>query len=48
MNTSSRSPAERLQQVLDSAVDAGIIMLDVDGTITGWSKGAEGLWCVDR
>ncbi|ULJ81572.1 ATP-binding protein (plasmid) [Rhizobium sp. C104] len=50
MNTASRFPAERLQQVLDSAVDTGIIMLDVDGTITGWSKGAETLlgWSQDE
>jgi PAS domain S-box-containing protein len=43
MKTAPRFPAERLQQVLDSAVDTGIIMLDIDGTITGWSKGAESL-----
>ncbi|MBB3527100.1 ATP-binding protein [Rhizobium sp. BK456] len=50
MNTALRFPAERLQQVLDSAVDTGIIMLDVDGTITGWSKGAETLlgWSQDE
>ncbi|MDF0663651.1 MULTISPECIES: ATP-binding protein [unclassified Rhizobium] len=50
MNTASRFPAERLQQVLDSAVDTGIIMLDADGTITGWSKGAETLlgWSQDE
>ncbi|MDR9762863.1 ATP-binding protein [Rhizobium redzepovicii] len=50
MNTASRFPAERLQQVLDSAVDTGIIMLDGDGTITGWSKGAETLlgWSQDE
>jgi PAS domain S-box-containing protein len=36
-------PAERLQQILDSAIDTGIITLDVAGTITGWSKGAERL-----
>ncbi|MBP2561913.1 PAS domain S-box-containing protein [Neorhizobium galegae] len=50
MNTASRFPAERLQQVLDSAVDTGIIRLDVNGTITGWSKGAEALlgWSQDE
>ncbi|TCR67856.1 ATP-binding protein [Rhizobium sp. BK376] len=50
MNIASHFPAERLQQVLDSAVDTGIIMLDVDGTITGWSKGAEALlgWSQDE
>ncbi|MBB3564365.1 PAS domain S-box-containing protein [Rhizobium sp. BK512] len=50
MNTASHFPAERLQQVLDSAVDTGIIMLDVDGIITGWSKGAEALlgWSQDE
>jgi PAS domain S-box-containing protein len=50
MNTASHFPAERLQQVLDSAVDTGIIMLDADGAITGWSKGAEALlgWSQDE
>lgn len=50
MNTASHFPAERIQQVLDSAVDTGIIMLDVDGIITGWSKGAEALlgWSQDE
>ncbi|WP_421577300.1 ATP-binding protein [Shinella sp. M31] len=43
MNTASRIPAERFQQILDSAIDTGIITLDVNGTITGWSKGAETL-----
>lgn len=43
MNTASRIPAERFQQILDSAIDTGIITLDVNGTITGWSKGAEAL-----
>ena len=41
---------ERLQQVLDSAVDTGIIMLDTDGAVTGWSRGAERLlgWSQDE
>ncbi|MHC2569561.1 PAS domain-containing protein [Rhizobium leguminosarum] len=36
-------PAERLQQILNSAVDTGIITLDAEGNITSWSKGAESL-----
>jgi PAS domain S-box-containing protein len=50
MNTASRFPAERLHQVLDGAVDTGIIMLDVDGTITGCRNGAEALlgWSQDE
>ncbi len=36
-------PAERLQQILNSAIDTGIITLDVDGNITSWSKGADRL-----
>ncbi|WP_237352719.1 PAS domain-containing protein [Rhizobium leguminosarum] len=36
-------PAERLQQILNSAIDTGIITLDAEGNITSWSKGAERL-----
>ncbi|MGZ2384828.1 ATP-binding protein [Rhizobium leguminosarum] len=36
-------PAERLQQILNSAIDTGIITLDTEGNITSWSKGAERL-----
>lgn len=43
MNPPMPFPAERLQQILDSAVDTGIITLDAEGTITSWSKGAERL-----
>ncbi|TCR96298.1 ATP-binding protein [Rhizobium sp. BK418] len=43
MQSASDFPAKRLQQILDSAVDTGIIMLDLEGIITGWSKGAERL-----
>ncbi|MBY3165552.1 hypothetical protein RWK44_28440 [Rhizobium sp. 25PS6] len=34
-------PAERIQQILNSAVDTGIITLDANGNITSWSKCAE-------
>jgi len=36
-------PAERLQQILNSAIDTGIVTLDGEGRITSWSKGAERL-----
>ncbi|MGZ2487292.1 PAS domain S-box-containing protein [Rhizobium pisi] len=44
------SPPNASREVLDSAVDTGIIMLDVDDTITGCSKGAEALlgWWQDE
>lgn len=43
MSSSTYLPAERLQQILDSAVDTGIIILDPDGIVIGWSKGASNL-----
>lgn len=50
MNTGPRFPAERLQQILDSAVDTGVITLEQDGAISGWSRGAEALlgWTQDE
>ncbi|WP_432416782.1 ATP-binding protein [Rhizobium leguminosarum] len=50
MNAATYFPAERLQQILDSAVDTGIIMLDPGGIVAGWSKGAERLlgWSQDE
>ncbi|OWV73805.1 histidine kinase [Rhizobium sp. R339] len=50
MNSSTYLPAERLQQILDSAVDTGIIILDVDGIVVSWSKGASNLlgWTEDE
>ncbi|WP_167358991.1 hypothetical protein [Rhizobium bangladeshense] len=41
--SSTYLPAERLQQILDSAVDTGIIILDPDGIVISWSKGASNL-----
>ncbi|WP_064710018.1 ATP-binding protein [Rhizobium bangladeshense] len=50
MSSSTYLPAERLQQILDSAVDTGIIILDPDGIVVGWSKGASNLlgWTEDE
>ncbi|KKZ83991.1 histidine kinase [Rhizobium phaseoli] len=50
MTSSTYLPAERLQQILDSAVDTGIIILDVDGIVISWSKGASNLlgWTEDE
>jgi PAS domain S-box-containing protein len=43
MTPSTHFPADRLQQILSSAIDTGIITLDAEGAITSWSKGAEKL-----
>ncbi|WP_061937319.1 PAS domain S-box protein [Aureimonas sp. AU22] len=41
---------ERARQVLDSAVDFGIVVMDRDGFVTEWNKGAEGIfgWTEDE
>ncbi|WP_049731554.1 ATP-binding protein [Rhizobium ecuadorense] len=43
MTSSTYLPAERLQQILDSAVDTDIIILDPNGFVVRWSKGASNL-----
>lgn len=50
MTAAIQFPADRLQQILDSAIDTGIVTLDSEGSITGWSKGAERLlgWSRDE
>ncbi|NYJ10873.1 PAS domain S-box-containing protein [Rhizobium leguminosarum] len=50
MTSSTYLPAERLQQILDSAVDTGIIILDPHGIVVSWSKGASNLlgWTEDE
>lgn len=50
MAPATNIPTKRLQQILDSAVDTGIITLDEQGAITSWSRGAEKLlgWAQDE
>ncbi|PDS99875.1 histidine kinase [Rhizobium sp. S9] len=50
MTSSTYLPAKRLQQILDSAVDTGIIILDPHGIVVSWSKGASNLlgWTEDE
>ncbi|NKL38055.1 response regulator [Rhizobium leguminosarum bv. viciae] len=36
-------PSDPLRQILDSAVDTGIITMDTEGSVTGWSAGARNL-----
>jgi PAS domain S-box-containing protein len=43
MSFSPSSEVELLQRILDSAIDTGIITLDAQARITGWSKGAHRL-----
>jgi PAS domain S-box-containing protein len=43
MNRSFHTSSERLRQILDSAIDTGIITMDADGIVTAWSAGARNI-----
>ena len=47
---SRRTEQERARQVLDSAIDFGIVVLDRGGFVTEWNKGAERIfgWTEDE
>lgn len=40
MNDTLRNASAEVRQILDSAVDTGIIILNAEGVITAWSEGA--------